>query len=127
MSAGTLVILFGILMGVLIFAGTFSFHAALLLPIPCSQGAYCPPPPTDPAVISYRNTVRSLAWVSAIAMDLAVAFAVAMAWIAGGSRGPLPEGTRRGIFVFATVFLVAWLLISSSIFSFLRFLVPFGY
>src|SRR3989442_8054030 len=45
-------------------------------------------------------------------MDMAVSFSVAMAWIAGGSRGELSDATRRGIFLFATVFLVVWLLFS---------------
>jgi hypothetical protein len=107
-SPNTLVLLVGLFIGVLIFAGTLSFHATLLIPVPCTSCS----PTTDPALIAYRDTVRILAWVSVVTMDLAVSFSVAMAWIAGGSRGELSDGTRRGIFLFATVFLVVWLVFS---------------
>jgi len=58
-------------------------------------------------------------------MDLAVSFSVAMAWIAGGSRGELSDSTRRGIFVFATVFLAVWLIFSWAEYTIFRVLVPF--
>src|ERR1700756_859944 len=108
MSGNTFVILIGLFLGVLIFAGTLSFHAALLIPIPCPGCT----PTTDPSVIAYRDTIRVLAWVSVVTMDLAVAFSVAMAWIAGGSRAELSDKTRRGIFLFATVLLVVGLPLS---------------
>ncbi len=108
MSPNSLVLVIGLILGVLIFAGTLSFHATLLIPIPCTGCS----PTTDPALIAYRDTIRALAWVSVVTMDMAVSFSVAMAWIAGGSRGELSEGTRRGIFLFATVFLVVWLVFS---------------
>ena len=120
-SLNSLVLVIGLFLGVLIFAGTLSFHAALLIPVPC-QGC---PVPTDPAVIAYRNSIRTLGWVSVVTMDLAVAFSVAMAWIAGGSRGELSEATRRGIFVFATVFLAVWLIFSWAEYTIFRVLVPF--
>jgi hypothetical protein len=100
----------GLFIGVLIFAGTLSFHATLVIPVPCTGCS----PTTDPALIAYRDTIRILAWVSVVTMDLAVSFSVAMAWIAGGSRGELSDGTRRGIFIFATVFLVVWLVSHGS-------------
>jgi hypothetical protein len=121
MSVGNLIPLFGVLFGVLIFAGTFSLHAALILPVPCTQCPFFTPP--DPGIIAYRNTIRTLAWVSVVAMDLAVSLAVAIAWIAGGPKANLPEGSKRGIFIFATVFLAGWLLISWGTYSYLRFLV----
>jgi hypothetical protein len=125
-SLNSLVLLFGLLLGILIFAGTASFHAALLIPIPCPQPySYCQAP-TDPAVLAYRNTVRTLGWVSALTLDLAVSFSVAMAWIAGASKGELPEGTRRGIFIFATVFLAVWLVFSWAAYAIFRAFVPFG-
>ena len=120
-SLNSLVLVIGLFLGVLIFAGTLSFHAALLIPVPC-QGC---PVPTDPAVIAYRNSIRTLGWVSVVTMDLAVAFSVAMAWIAGGSRGELSDATRRGIFVFATVFLAVWLIFSWAEYTIFRVLVPF--
>ena len=121
-GVNTLVLLMGLFLGVLIFAGTLSFHAAILIPTPCSS---CPPP-TDPAIIAYRDTIRTLGWVSVVTMDLAVAFSVAMAWIAGGSRGEITDGTRRGIFIFATVFLVVWIVFSAASVTIFRSLVPFA-
>jgi hypothetical protein len=124
LSAGNLVPLFGVLLGVLIFVGMFSLHAAIMLPPPCTQ-PFCSPP-SDPAVVAYRDRIRTLGWVSMVALDLAVSFSVAMAWIVGGPKGNVPEGTKRGIFIFATVFLAGWLLFSWGAYSFLRFLVSFG-
>ena len=121
-SPNTLVLLMGLFLGVLIFAGMLSFHAALLIPVPCPT---CQPP-TDPTLIAYRDTIHTLGWVSVVTMDLAVSFSVAMAWIAGGSRGELSDGTRRGIFVFATVFLVVWLLFSWFAYTIFRVLAPFA-
>ena len=115
-SPNGLVLVIGLLLGVLIFAGTLSFHATLLIPVPCTGCT----PTTDPALIAYRDTIRALAWVSVVTMDLAVSFSVAMAWIAGGSRGELSEGTRRGIFLFATVFLVVWLVFSWAQYTIFR-------
>jgi len=53
-------------------------------------------------------------------MDLAVSFSVAMAWIVAGSRGELSDATRRGIFLFATVFLVVWLVFSWAQYTIFR-------
>lgn len=121
--ASTLILVLGLLIGGLVFAGTVSFHAAILYPPPPCTGC---PPITDPSLIAYRNTIRTLGWVSVIAMDLAVSAAVAMAWIVGGSRAEIPEGTRRGIFIFATVFLTVWILFSFFAYTFFRALIPFG-
>jgi len=122
MSTNTFVLLMGLFLGALIFAGTVSFHAALLIPIPCPQ---CQPT-TDPAIIAYRDTIRILGWVSVIAMDMAVSLAVAMAWIVGGSKGEISDGTRRGVFIFATVFLAVWLLFSWTAYTIFRSLIPFA-
>jgi hypothetical protein len=115
-SPNSLVLVIGLFLGVLIFAGTLSFHATLLIPVPCTGCS----PTTDPALIAYRDTIRALAWVSVVTMVMAVSFSVAMAWIAGGSRGELSDATRRGIFVFATVFLVVWLVFSWAQYTIFR-------
>ena len=96
--------------------GTLSFHATLLIPVPCTGCT----PTADPALIAYRDTIRILAWVSVVTMDLAVSFSVAMAWIVAGSRGELSDATRRGIFLFATVFLVVWLVFSWAQYTIFR-------
>lgn len=116
----TLVLLAGIVLGALVFVGTLSYHAVFLIPSPTST-----PPPTDPAVIAYRDTLRILAWTSAVAMDLALAFSLTFAWVAGASKGDIPDGTRRGMFIFATVFLAVWLVFSISVYSLFRFLLFF--
>jgi len=121
-STNTLVLLTGLFIGVLLFAGMLSFHAAILIPFPCST---CPAP-SDPAVIAYRDTIRILGWVSVVAMDLAVSFAVMMAWVVGALKGDIPDGTRRGIFIFATVFLAVWLAFSWISYTIFRSLVPFA-
>src|SRR5256886_16819415 len=59
-SLNSLVLVIGLFLGVLIFAGTLSFHAALLIPVPCQGGSV----PTYPAGISYRDSLRSLRWGS---------------------------------------------------------------
>lgn len=108
----------GALLGMLIFVGLIAFHSAYLTAPPPGFGS---PPSTDPDVVNYRNLVRALGWVSAIAMDLAVALAVAFAFLVGTSGADVPEGTRRGLYIFATVFLVLWILFSLSAFSIFRF------
>lgn len=112
----------GVFLGVLIFTGLLSYHAVFLLPLPNPSFPYS----TDPAVIAYRDTVRTLGWISIIAMDLAVALSVMMAWILGGVKGDLSEGTRRGMFVFATAFLIGWLIFSFLAYTIFRGLLLFG-
>ena len=113
----TLVLLSGILLGALVFVGTLSFHAVFLIPAPGT------PTPTDPAVVAYRDTLRILGWTSAVAMDLALGFSLTIAWIAGVSKGEISDGTKRGMFIFATVFLAVWLVFSFSIYSIFRVLI----
>lgn len=120
LSANAFVPLIGVFLGVLIFTGMVSFHAVFLIPIPTSF-----PPSTDPAIIDYRNTVRTLGWVSIVAMDLAVALSVMIAWIMGSVKGDLSEATRRGMFVFATSFLIVWLIFSFFAYTIFRSLIPF--
>lgn len=122
LSPSTVISLVGLLLGVLIFTGMLTFHAVFLLPLPSSPFQ----PPTNPDVIAYRDTVRTLGWISIIAMDLAVALSVMIAWLVGGLKADIPEASRRGIFVFATVFLVIWLVFSSFAYAIFRSLIPFG-
>ena len=118
-SMNTLVLLSGILLGALVFVGTLSFHAVFLIPAPGT------PTPTDPAVVAYRDTLRILGWTSAVAMDLALGFSLTIAWIAGVSKGEISDGTKRGMFIFATVFLAVWLIFSWAEYTIFRVLVPF--
>ena len=122
LSANAFVSLVGLLLGVLIFTGMLTFHAVFLLPAPSSSFQT----PSDPAVIAYRDTVRLLGWVSVITMDLAVALSVAVAWIVGSLKGEHSEATRRGIFVFASVFLAVWLVFSFFAYTIFRSLIVFG-
>ena len=121
LSANAVVPLVGLILGVLIFTGLLTFHAVFLLPLPS-------PPyqaPSDPAVITYRDTVRALGWISAVTMDLAVALSVVIAWVMGSLKGEHSEATRRGIFVFASVFLAVWLVFSFFAYTIFRSF-PFG-
>lgn len=119
-SINAVISLVGLVLGVLIFTGLLTFHAVFLIPLPSFQS------PTDPDVIAYRDTIRALGWVSIIAMDLAVALTIMAAWLVGSLKSELPEATRRGIFTFATVFLVVWLAFSFFAYTIFRSLIPFG-
>lgn len=107
--------LFGIVLAGLIFVGLLSYHAIFLIPPPGSSAG------TDPATIAYINTLRILGWSFAVAMDLAVALSVGFAWIIGVSKMDVGDGTRRGVYIFATVFLVVWLFVSALPLQFIRF------
>jgi len=107
--------LFGIILAGLIFVGLLSYHALFLIPPPGSGTV------TDPATIAYLNTLRILGWSFAVAMDLAAALSVGFAWIIGISKVEVGEGTRRGMYIFATVFLVVWLIVSTLPFQVIRF------
>ena len=114
--------LLGLIIGALIFTGLVSFHAVFLIPPPGSGSI---PPSTSREVIDYINTVRMLGWISIVAMDLAIGLTVMIAFIVGGMRGEMSDGMRRGVFIFATVFLALWLLLSSFLYSSFRSLIPF--
>jgi hypothetical protein len=89
--------------------GLLALHAAFLIPSPTS------PPPSD-----YINLIRTLGWASFVAMDLAVSLTVMLAFVVGATRAEISEAARRGIFIFATIFLAIWLIIGTP-FSFGRF------
>jgi hypothetical protein len=113
-----IVALVGVLISMLLFVGLFAFHSVYLIPPPSSSGF---PPSTDPEFVNYRNLIRTLGWISAAAMDLAVALAVAFAFLVGTSGAEVSDGTRRGLYIFATSFLVVWIVFSLTAFSLFRF------
>ncbi len=95
-----------ILLGLALFVGLVATHTAMLLPFPGSGGS------SNPDIAAYLITIRALAVVSLAAMDAGVAFAVTIAFW-GLSRPDLPDSSRRGQFLFATVFLGIWLIFST--------------
>ncbi len=107
----------GFVLGIAIAAGLFAFHSALLIPPPPSSFGGT----TDPAQVAYRNTVRALGWTAAALLDLSVGISVIAAWSAASSRDGLSDATRRGLFIFAAVFFLVWLVFSASVFSFFRY------
>jgi hypothetical protein len=106
-SGRTVILIAGIAIGILLFVGQLALQAAYLIP---------PPGPTPPS--DYANTIRALGWTSVIAMDLAVALTVMIAWVVGVTTAEVSDGARRGIFIFATVFLAIWLLVGTIPISF---------
>src|SRR2546428_10423750 len=83
------------------------------------------PAPPGAAVVGYRDTLRILGWTSAVAMDLALGFSLTIAWIAGVSKGEISDGTKRGMFIFATVFLAVGLVFFFFFLSLFRVLIFF--
>lgn len=110
----------GIVLGFAIAAGLLAFHAVWLVPSPSSP--YGTP---DPARQEYQFVIRSLGFMAAGFLDAAVGISVAFAWRASADEG-MPETARRGLFVFAGIFLVAWLIISSFMFTAIRSLSFYG-
>ncbi len=119
LTAESLTVFIGILIGALVTAGFISYHAAFLI-VPTCTGTFCPAP------TAAQSLAYNLAWIFVITMDLALGLSICIAFVAGGASSQLPEGTKRGVFVFAAVFLVAWLILG-IIFSvsFLSILVRF--
>ncbi len=115
--------LVGIILGILVFTGFLSLHAMYLIPYPCTSATGCSAP--SPEVATYDAVILTLAWISVGALDAAVGLSVGLAFILG-SRGDLPETTRRSVFVFATVLVTAWTVLSFLFFpllgGFLRYL-----
>lgn len=104
----TLMVFGGVLIGVLVFGGLLAIHATYLIPVPCTvyYGPYgCPS--TTPDVATYGTILRGLAWIGVGALDFAAGFSVALAFVIG-SRTEIPESTRKSIFVFTSIFVVAW-------------------
>ncbi len=99
-SGHTILLLAGMLISILLFVGLLALHAAFLIPPPGS------PPPND-----YTTLIRTLGWTTFVAMDLAVSLAVMLAWAVGATTADVADAARRGIFIFATVFLAIWLII----------------
>ena len=107
-----------VLVGTLVFVGMIAFHVAIILPRPSSF------PPSPEEQQAYIVTIRALTSVFAAAMDTAVALAVTCSWYWGLTRPDLTEAARRGLFLFGTVFLAIWLLLSTASVTLLRALIP---
>src|SRR3989442_15129156 len=110
-SGHTLILLGGVMIGALLFGGLLSIHAVFLIPSPGAA------PPND-----YTNLIRTLGWTAVVSMDLAVSLTVMLAWVVGAARSDVPDASRRGIFIFATVFLAIWIIVGSPFPIFGRFL-----
>ncbi len=111
----------GALIGLMVFAGLLAVHAVYLLPIPCTSSVGCTTP--APNVAAYGATIRALAWIAVVALDLAAGVSVALAFVFG-ARADFPESIRRSLFLFATVFFAAWILgsfLMMSILSIVRY------
>lgn len=104
----------GLVLGILVFGGFLALHAIMMVPYPCST---CLPPSADQA--AYTSTIRSLAWIAIAALDAAAGFSVALAFFVG-SRSELPDSTRRGVLLFGSVYVAAWLLGSYFLMSILN-------
>ena len=111
-----------VLVGTLVFVGMIAFHVAIILPRPSF-------PSTPEEQQAYVVTIRALSSVfataSATAVSIAaVALAVTCSWYWGLTRPDLTEAARRGLFLFGTVFLAIWLLLSTASVTLLRALIP---
>ena len=116
----TVVKLLGLVIGIAIFLGLLMYHAAVLVPRPTPP--YSTPPPS-----SYQSMVLGLGLGSMALLDFAAGLSVSIAWIVAASRSELSDSPRRGIFAFATAFLVAWLVMSSFVVQVLAGLIRYGY
>src|SRR3989441_11352328 len=101
-SGPPVMLLAGVVIGILVFVGLLSLHASFLLPPPGAA------PPSD-----YTTLIRPLGWTAVVSMDLAVSLIVMLAWVVGAARSDVPDAARRGIFIFATVFLAIWIIVGS--------------
>jgi hypothetical protein len=106
-----------VLIGACIFVAMVAFHVAVILPRPGFSA-------TEPEREAYAVTIRMLASLFAAAMDAGVALAVTASWYWGLTRTDLTEAARRGLFLFGTVFLAVWLLLSTASVTLLRALTP---
>ncbi|HYM41040.1 MAG TPA: hypothetical protein VEY12_13005 [Thermoplasmata archaeon] len=112
----------GVILGVLIFVGFFTFQAVFLVQAPCTTIS-CPTPGSDQAV--YSTTVHALAWAGLVMLDLSVGVAVMAAFFLNADSN-VPETTRRSAFYFASLYLAAFTFFAtflmSFLFSYLRFI-----
>jgi hypothetical protein len=104
----------GVVMGILVFGGLLAVHAVYMVPYPCTG---CSTPTPDQ--VAAHDTIRGLAWIAIIALDLAAGFSVALAFVIG-SRNDVPEVTRRAVFLFSTIYVAAWLFGSYFLFTLLN-------
>ncbi|MGI0149639.1 MAG: hypothetical protein ACREDF_08935, partial [Thermoplasmata archaeon] len=90
----------GLGIGILLLVGMLALHASLLVL-----------PPVASTGTQYENTIRALGWTLFVTMDLAVALTVMIAWFVSPTNANVSDQGRRGIFIFAAVFLAVWLLV----------------
>lgn len=112
------VVILGIVIGALVAVGLVSYHAIFLITPTCT-GFPCPTP--TPSQILAQN----LAWIFVVAMDLAVALSVCVAFLVGGTQNTLPDSTKRGASIFAIVFLAVWIVFGTSLLSGFTYLFRF--
>lgn len=128
MPAGaSLLGVFGVLISILITAGFLAYHLMWYFAGQCPPYASGCLYPT-PAQASYAGMVQGLGLLFVVLFDLALGLSVAMAFLSS-TRPDIPEGTRRSLYLFATVFLFTWLFVGTYLFppliSVLRY--PFYY
>ena len=111
------ILAFGI--GITIIVGLILVHVALLIPRPSS------PYPTAPP-LSYQTAVMALGIAGMAIVDLAIGLSVAVALSQSVSRPEMSEAARRGMFLFATAFLVAWLVMGTFLVQFLASTIRYG-
>ncbi len=108
----------GIAVAALIAVSLIAYHALYLMSPGCI-GFSCP----APATLTGRQIIAlALAWVFVVGMDLAVALSVCVAFLVGGTQNNLPDSTKRGVSLFAIVFLGVWLIFGTSAISGLVYL-----
>ena len=84
----------------------------------------CPYP--TPAQTALQGEIKGLGLLFLVLVDLAMGPCIALPFLAS-TRGDIPDGTRRSLFLFATAFLVVWSLVgtyylSSTISNLLRWI-----
>ncbi len=115
LTSGTFMRIFGIVVGILIFAGFLSLQALFLVPPPCGTSG-CGT--VSPEQAAYDNTVHGLAWAGIVLLDLSVGLSVMFAFFLN-SENSVPESTRRSAFFFASVYLASYTLLSWILLSIL--------
>src|SRR5437879_13924468 len=86
-SGHTVMLLAGVVIGILVFVGLLSLHAAFLIPPPGAA------PPSD-----YTNLIRTLGWTAVVSMELALSLTVPLPWVVAAARSDWPAGSRPRIF-----------------------------
>lgn len=115
MPAGTTLLgAFGVLISIFITAGFLAYHLMWYYAAQCPPYASGCVYPT-PAQVSYTTLVQGLGLLFVILFDLALGLSVAMAFLSS-TRSDIPDGTRRSLYLFATVFLFVWIVVGTGLF-----------